>query len=382
MRIFFSAGEPSGDLHGGNLIRALRAQYPAVECVGFGGERMEAAGCRLHYPLCSLALMGFVQVFLSLHKFVRLLKRAERYFREHRPDAVVLIDFPGFNWAIAKRAHELGIPVYYFVPPQIWAWARWRIKKMQRWVDHVLCSLPFEETWYRQHGVNARYLGHPYFDELSRQRLDAAFVAEEKSRPSQIVALLPGSRTHEVEDNLQTLVRAAAEIHAARPDIRFLVACFKDAHARRIDAYIREHNLPFIQTRVGRTAEILDLARACIAVSGSVGLEMLYRGIPSVVVYYMQAYYVPLVGIFKKVRYISIVNLIADEEIFPELLSPRCEAKAAADHVLGWFNDPSAYQAVTNKLAALREKVAEPGACDRAANYILNSLREDLRASA
>jgi lipid-A-disaccharide synthase len=382
MRIFFSAGEPSGDLHGGNLIRALRAQCPAIECVGFGGERMEAAGCRLHYPLCSLALMGFVPVFLSLHRFVRLLKQAERYFREHRPDAVILIDFPGFNWAIAKRAHELGIPVYYFVPPQIWAWARWRIKKMQRWVDHVLCSLPFEEAWYRQHGVNARYLGHPYFDELSRQRLDAAFVAEEKSRRGQLVALLPGSRTHEVEDNLQTIVRAAVEIHAARPDVRFLVACFKDAHAKRVDEYIREHNLPFIQTRVGRTAEILDLARACIAVSGSVGLEMLYRGLPSVVVYYMQAYYVPLVGIFKKVRYISIVNLIADEEIFPELLSPRCEAKAAASHVLGWLNDPSAYQAVTDKLAALREKVAEPGACDRAASYILNSLRANLRASA
>jgi lipid-A-disaccharide synthase len=382
MRIFFSAGEPSGDLHGGNLIRALRAQCPAIECVGFGGERMEAAGCRLHYPLCSLALMGFVPVFLSLHRFVRLLKQAERYFREHRPDAVILIDFPGFNWAIAKRAHELGIPVYYFVPPQIWAWARWRIKKMQRWVDHVLCSLPFEEAWYRQHGVNARYLGHPYFDELSRQRLDAAFVAEEKSRRGQLVALLPGSRTHEVEDNLQTIVRAAVEIHAARPDVRFLVACFKDAHAKRVDEYIREHNLPFIQTRVGRTAEILDLARACIAVSGSVGLEMLYRGLPSVVVYYMQAYYVPLVGIFKKVRYISIVNLIADEEIFPELLSPRCEAKAAASHVLGWLNDPSAYRAVTDKLHALREKVAEPGACDRAASYILNSLRANLRASA
>lgn len=377
MRIFFSAGEPSGDLHGANLIRALQAQFPAIECVGFGGERMERAGCRLQYPLCSLALMGFVPVFLSLHKFVRLLKQAQRYFREYRPDAVILIDFPGFNFALAKRAHELGIPVYYFVPPQIWAWARWRVKKMRRWVDHVLCSLPFEEAWYRQHRVDAHYLGHPYYDELSRQQLDSAFLADEASRPGEVVALLPGSRAQEVKDNLKTLLGAAAEIHTARPSTRFLVACFKDAHAKHINEYLRTHNLAFIRTCVGRTAETLHVARACIAVSGSVGLEILYRGIPAVVVYHMKPYYVPLVPVFKKVPYISLVNLIANEEIFPELLSPHHEAGAAARHVLGWFNDPSAYQAVTHKLAALRAKVAEPGACDRAASYILNSLQEN-----
>src|SRR5205809_442909 len=142
MRVFISAGEPSGDLHGANLIRELQRLHPGVECVGFGGDRMERAGAKLLYPLCSLAVMWFLRVLTKLAVFFRLTKQAGRYFREERPDAVVLIDFPGFHWGLAKRAHAAGIPVFYFVPPQLWAWAGWRVKKVRKWVDHVLCSLP------------------------------------------------------------------------------------------------------------------------------------------------------------------------------------------------------------------------------------------------
>ena len=142
MRIFLCSGEPSGDLHGASLIRAIRRHHPDAEFVGFGGERMEAEGCRLLYPLCRLAVMWFVRVLANAHVFLGLASRADRYFRHHRPDAVILIDYPGFNWWMARRAHFHGIPVFYFVPPQLWAWAGWRVSKMRRWVDHVLCSLP------------------------------------------------------------------------------------------------------------------------------------------------------------------------------------------------------------------------------------------------
>src|SRR5207302_1807357 len=125
-------------------IRALRQLDPGAECAGFGGERMEAAGCRLLYPLCQLAVMGLTRVLIHAPRFLRLLWQADRFFRQQRPDAVVLIDFPGFNWWLARRAHAYGIPVIYFVPPQIWAWASGRVRRMRRWVDHVLCSLPFE----------------------------------------------------------------------------------------------------------------------------------------------------------------------------------------------------------------------------------------------
>src|SRR5271156_5972342 len=164
MRIFISAGEPSGDLHGANLIQSLRQQRPDLEFIGFGGPRMEAAGARLLYPLCQLAVMWFLRVLLNATTFLKVLSQADRYFRHRRPDAVILIDYPGFHWWLARRARFHGIPVFYFVPPQLWAWAGWRVEKMRRFVDHVLCSLPFEEAWYAERGVKARYVGHPYFD--------------------------------------------------------------------------------------------------------------------------------------------------------------------------------------------------------------------------
>ena len=171
--IFFSAGEPSGDLHAANLIRQLQRVAPEVEAVGYGGPQMAAAGCRLHADLTALAVMWFARRLWNLPKFWGLVSRADRYFRHHRPDAVVLVDYPGFNWWIARRAKVHGIPVYYYMPPQIWAWAQWRVGKMRRLVDHVLCNLPFEETWLREHGCRATLVGHPFFDEVGRRPLDA-----------------------------------------------------------------------------------------------------------------------------------------------------------------------------------------------------------------
>jgi lipid-A-disaccharide synthase len=376
MHIFLSAGEPSGDLHAANLVQALRRLDPNAECVGFGGERLEAAGCRLLYPLCGLAVMGLSRVLTNLHFFLRLLWQADRYFRHHRPDRVVLVDFPGFNWWVARRAHAHGIPVYYFVPPQLWAWAGWRVGKMRRSVDQVLCTLPFEEDWYRDRGVPARYIGHPYFDELTQQRLDEEFLALQRSRPGEIIGLLPGSRTQEVEHNLPTLLGAAERIHAARPATRFLAACFKREHARLIAARLTDHQRAFLEVCTARTAEILHLAHSCVAVSGSVGLELLYRGKPAVVVYRVPALLLRLIWIFKKSPYISLVNLLAEKQLFPEYLSDRCEAETAADHVLRWLGDPDAYRAACRELGSLRDRVAQPGACERAAELILGRAHQ------
>jgi lipid-A-disaccharide synthase len=371
MRIFLCAGEPSGDLHGANLVRALRHQCPDIECVGYGGERMAAAGCRLLYPLCDLAVMWFARVVAQAPVFLNLLSRADRFFRHERPDAVVLIDYPGFNWWLARRAHFHGIPVFYFVPPQLWGWAGWRVRKMQRWVDHVLCALPFEEAWYRHRAVSASYVGHPYFDELPQQRLDAAFVAEHQAQPGPIIGLLPGSRDQEIDRNLSTLIRAAGLIQRARPDTRFLVACFRPAQRQRVERYLHGRSLRSITTYAGRTPEIIHLARACVAVSGSVGLELLFHGKPTVVVYRIRRLDLRVSRWFKTSPYISLVNLLAERELFPEFLTDRCEATAISRHVVHWLADTAAYQAVCGELATLRQRVAVPGACERAASYVL-----------
>jgi lipid-A-disaccharide synthase len=375
MRVFVSAGEPSGDLHGANLLTALRELRPDLQVSGFGGERMVAAGCPLVYPLAEHAVVGFARAIASVPHFRRVLALADRHFAEQRPDVVVLIDNPGFHWWLARTARKHGIPVVYFVPPQLWAWGGWRAKKMRRLVDRVLCNLPFEQAWYESRGIGARYVGHPYFDELHEQRLDAAFLAEQRAKPGTVVALLPGSRRQELENNPPSLLRAAEIIHRRRPEVRFVVACLKEEHRRRVEGLLRGSSLP-IEVHAGRTPEIIELAHSTISVSGSVGLELLYRATPSVVTYRASWSGVQLARVLMRCRYISLVNLLADRELFPERLSPRCEAEWMADSVLRWLEDRPAYDALCGELAALRDRVAEPGACGRAARHVLEVAGE------
>lgn len=374
MRLFFSVGEPSGDIHAANLIRSLQRRESHLRFVGFGGDRMEAAGCDLLYPLCRHAVMGLSAVLAEAATFVKLIAEADRCFRRQRPDAVVLIDYPGFNWWIARRAKAQGIPVFYFVPPQLWAWAGWRVKKMRRFVDHVLCTLPFELPWYRARGIDAHYVGHPFFDDLSQQHFDPAFLADQRREGNPIIGLLPGSRNQEVERNWSTQYRAAARIHQARPDVRFLVACHKPHQQERIDDYLRRHEPLPIETCIGRTPEIMELATACIAVSGSVSLELLWRVKPSVIIYRMNALTLRFARFVSKVPWMCLVNLLAEKVLYPEFPTDRCESAAVAERVLNWLNDPAACAALRDELTVLRDGVAETGACDRAAEYLLNAL--------
>jgi lipid-A-disaccharide synthase len=380
MRVFLSAGEPSGDLHAANLLRSLRTLDPNVACAGFGGDRLRAAGCDLLFPLAEHAIMGLGGIVRELPAMWRLLRRATEWIATHRPDAVVLIDYPGFHWWLARAAKKLGVPVVSFVPPQIWSWASHRVRKVRACFDHVLCSLPFEEPWYRERGVAARYVGHPYFDELAGQKLDADFLADQRRRPGPVVALLPGSRQGEIAWNLDTLLGAARVVHAARPDVRFLFACFKEEHRRLVRERLAIARLP-AESYTGRTAEVIHLADTCVAVSGSVGLELLYHGTPSVVVYRLSHFSLQFLRLILNVPYISIVNLLAGRELFPEFLTSHDPSEEVAGRLLGWLNDPPAAAALRGELAALRERVGRPGACQRAAELIA-ALARDRRQAA
>ena len=375
MHVFISAGEPSGDLHGANLIRALRSQHPGIRVTGFGGDRMEAAGAQLLFKLTSLAVMWFGKVLANIRTFVGLARQAEASFQSDRPDAVVLIDYPGFNFALAKRAHAAGIPVYFFVPPQLWGWAGWRVKKVRRWFDAVLTALPFEETWYRERGVKTHYVGHPYYDELANQRLDEPFLAEQRVKAGPVVAILPGSRNQEVVRNFTDMLAAARKIHAARPDVRFLVASFNSHQAEIAQAMVKQSGLA-IEFHVGRTPEIIELATCCLSVSGSVSLEMMYGLKPAAILYKVGRIH-SFVGhqLLKMAKYITLVNLLADREIYPEFATCRDRTSELAGHALRWLNDPVERAKCVEQLQAVRDEVGRPGACDRAATFLLESLR-------
>lgn len=378
MRIFLSAGEPSGDLHAANLIRSLRKYFPNAEFEGFGGDRMAQAGASLHYKLANLAVMWFLNVLLNAFTFIRLIFMADRHFRDERPDAVVLVDYPGFNWWIARCAKGRGIPVFYFVPPQIWAWAGWRVSKVRRHVDLVLCSLPFEPAWYHARGVSqAIYIGHPYFDELVERSLETRFLAEQRVRSGDLIVLLPGSRNLEVLRNLPDMVEAARTLAQKRPGIRFAVACLHERHqamAEQIitDSIHRKGPIPGagIDVHAGRTAELIRLGQVAWAVSGSVSLELMYEALPTVVVYKVKRVDLWIARPFIKARYISLVNLLADREVFPEYLTSADVSPQLTDWAIKWLDDPAARARAVESLAELRGQVARPGASDRAAEQI------------
>jgi lipid-A-disaccharide synthase len=336
--------------------------------------------------------MWLARALVNLHKFWNLVGRADRFFRHHRPDAVVLIDYPGFNWWIARRAKAHGIPAFYYTPPQIWAWAQWRVKKMRRLVDHVLCSLPFEEPWLREHGCNATFVGHPFFDEVRRQSLDETFVARMQSRPGPLVTILPGSRTQEVVHNLKWFLKAAGHVREAVPDARFAVAAFKPHQAEIAAREAGQSGLP-IEIYSGKTPELIRAADCCMACSGSVSLELLCQTKPTVILYWISPLAYRVQKFFRKVKYITLVNLLATDELFPDDLTPydpgqpdahrvlfpeylTCEDKSAeiAAHIAGWLTDSAAREKLVDRLAELKAEIAHGGASARASEYILRAL--------
>jgi lipid-A-disaccharide synthase len=401
MRVFFSVGEPSGDLHGANLIGALRTRQPDWQFVGYGGPRMAAAGCTLHADLTQLAVMWITRVIVNLHKFVGLLVRADRYFRDERPDAVVLIDYPGFNWWIARRAKARGIPVFYYGTPQLWAWASHRVRKMRRYVDHVLCKLPFEEAWFRERGCHATYVGHPYFDELRAQRLDVDFVRHVRGAGGPLVVILPGSRTQEVEANTQAFLKAAAKVALRAPSVRFAVAAFTEPQAEIVRRKAADRGVP-VDVFVGRTPELIHAADCCLACSGSVSLELLHHAKPSVVLYQVGPVGYVVQSLFRRVRYITLVNLLTAPDIragwpagvfdpgdardrhvlLPEYLTRTDKSDELAGHVIEWLFHPTARADRATQLAALRDRVGQGGASERAAAYLADALSRQTSASA
>ena len=377
MRIFISAGEPSGDIHAAELVHALKKRLPEAEFLGFGGEHLESAGVRLLYPLVELAVMWFGRVLLNLHKFIRLANQAEAVFRDDPPDALIIVDYPGFHWALAKRAKRHGVPVYYYVPPQLWAWAGWRVEKVRKWVDLLLCSLPFEPDWYRQRGIEGAIdIGHPFFDDDAHRVIDDAFVADRRAESGRLVAILPGSRTQELTRNLPMMLRAAVQLAETHPDVRFAVACLNHRHLQLAEELVAKSGLDRsrIALHAGKTRELIRSAELAWSVSGSVSLELLVEAVPTVILYALRPIELKIARRFMKAKSITLVNLLADRELMPEYLTDGDAAPDLDRWAALWLDNPARRAEASQSLADLRARVARPGAPDRAADAILAAL--------
>ncbi|TWU22110.1 Glycosyl transferase [Novipirellula galeiformis] len=376
-RIFFSVGEPSGDQHAARLITHLKQAYPEIQTTGFGGESMQAAGCELELDLTKHAVVGILEVLPKLREFFRFVDQAEAIFKTGTIDAVVLVDFPGFNWHIAKRAKQYGIPVYYYCPPQLWAWGGWRVRKMKRLVDHVLAVLPVEQTYFSKHNIPATYVGHPFFDAVASAKLDEhllARLAKQSDDGDQLVAVLPGSRTHEVQRTWPVMLESIRRLAKTDPDAKFLVAAYRDRHCLwcRNQLTAADAELP-IEFYVDRTSEIIEAARCAMMVSGSVSLELMARRTPAAVTYRIGRFLYAFAKMVVKLDSITLPNLMSPRKVFPEFISVGSTEPAVeflTQSVGAFLHDEFYYQQTLASIDELRRQHAGGGATAKAANWI------------
>lgn len=380
-QIFVSAGEPSGDIHAANLIRAMTAATPALAASGFGGPRMAGAGCRIHFPLVDHPIMGLAGAVRSLPLMRRLLREFDALAAASPPDALVLVDYPGFNMRLAEIAHRRGIPVFYHVPPQIWAWGSWRVHRLARCVDEILCTLPFEEAWYRTRGAKAaHYIGHPFFDDLADRTPEASREAVfDGAGEGRRVVLLPGSRLWEARRNLRLLFDASKRLAEKAGGLDLHVAAFNEPIAEEARGAARAAGAA-CRIHVQRTRELLAGADLAIAVSGSVSLELLHFEVPSVIIYRAPWHWQHVLRpLLLHAPHVTLVNLIAGQRVFPEFVGTGDfsgpVAAAAAEILL----DPVRRAEVKRKLSWLKRTYAAPGASAAAAKRILDRLSLERR---
>jgi lipid-A-disaccharide synthase len=368
-----SCGEASGDLYAGALVTALGARENGVEVYGLGGERFQAAGGELVGDFRGLAVTGLVEALQVLPQSWAMYRRLIEVARTRRPDALVLIDYPDFNFRLMAAVRRLGVPIVYYVSPQIWAWRPGRMQAMKTLVDLVLPIFPFEQALYERAGVNVRFVGHPLVElALARQPRDA-FLREIGLDPSRrVLALLPGSRPNELGRLVPVLAAAVPRIASEVDGLQFVVARAPGL-GRAFFAPFEGMGVP-LRTVEGRTDDVLAAADVVVTASGTATVQAALHGKPMVVVYRLSPVSYRLGKPLVRVDMYSMVNLVAGARVVPELIQDGCTPETVSAEAIGLFTDHDRVERMRDDLAIVRERLGEPGASGRAADAILELI--------
>ena len=374
MRLMLSCGEASGDLYAGALVEALRAREPGIDVFGLGGDRFKSAGGRLVGDFHGLAVTGLLEAVRVLPESYAMYRRLVHAAKTQRPAALVLIDYPDFNFRLMAAVKRLGIPIVYYVSPQLWAWRSGRIQTMKALVDRVLPIFPFEEALYRDEGMDVRFVGHPLVDlaivRHSREELAQQLELDAK-KP--IVALLPGSRANELRRIVPVLAAAVPRIASAVMGTQFVVARAPDLP----DSYFA----PFqgsgapMRVVVGAADDILAASDVVITASGTATVQTALHGTPMVVVYRLSPVTYKLGKPLVRVSMFSMVNLVAGRRIVEELIQDGCTPEAVARETVELLTNPDRVADMKEQLAIVREKLGGTGASGRAADAVLEVAR-------
>jgi lipid-A-disaccharide synthase len=382
-KILIIAGETSGDLHGARLVEHLKEECPGLSVYGIGGDEMRRAGVELAFHASELAVVGLVEVLGRLRTIVRAFRSIKRSLSEDRPDLVVLIDFPDFNLRMARHASRRGIPVVYYISPQIWAWRRSRVRHIARHVTRMIVIFPFEEALYREHGVPVTYVGHPLMDRFQPDRAEPepedAYRRYGLSPLHPVLGLFPGSRASEVRALLPVMLRGARLLHRRFPRMQFLLGQGPGLEDDVYQEILGETDLPLACSRdgIGPGTTVCDLA---LVASGTATLEMALLRIPMVVVYRVSRFTFLLGRLLVRVPVIGMVNLVSEKAVVPELIQGELTAESVYEACVPFFEHANYYTQVKHDLAKVEGMLGGPGASARAANVVLDVLSEGQRA--
>jgi lipid-A-disaccharide synthase len=367
MKYYLVAGEASGDLHGANLMKALKALDSQAEFRFFGGDLMQAEGGMLVKHYASMGFMGFLEVALNLNRIFKNLKFCREDIFAWQPDALVLIDFPGFNLRIAEYAKKHGILVCYYISPKVWAWNQKRVLKIKRIVDHLFCILPFEVDFYKKWDMQVDYVGNPLLDAIAAFKPNANFLKENGIENKKVIALLPGSRRQEISLILPDMLAVTDKY----PGHQFVIAGAPTFDREYYSQFIGVKNIPVI---FNSTYDILTVAEAGIITSGTAVLETALFHVPQVVVYKGSRISVGIARMVVKIRFISLVNLIMDKLVVKELIQNDCNPGTITAELDNILKDKTYRQQMLDDYAQLDQKMGKPGASSRTASLILQYI--------
>jgi lipid-A-disaccharide synthase len=365
MKYYIIAGEASGDLHGSNLMKALKQKDPNAEFRFWGGDLMAKQGGTLVKHYRDLAFMGFLEVAMNLRTILNNIKFCKEDIKNNKPDILILVDYPGFNLRIAKFAKEQGIKVVYYISPQLWAWKEGRVEIIKKYVDEMMVILPFEEDFYKKHGVESHFVGHPLLDAISTLEdiTTENFKRENGLNEKEIIALLPGSRKQEVEKMLQIML-------SVRPyfkEYQFVIAGAPSLPKEFYEKYV-DDNVHFVSNK---TYDLLRCSKAALVTSGTATLETALLNVPEVVCYRgSKVSYAIAKRLVKNIKYISLVNLIMDREVVKELIQNDLNTNNLVDELKKILSTEKRFE-VFRDYELLREKLGGKGASDHAADVIL-----------
>ena len=373
MKYYIIAGEASGDLHGSNLVASIRQKDPGAKIRAWGGEKMRRNGANVVKNYHDLAFMGFVEVLMNLQTIVKNIKYCKKDIAEFNPDALILIDYPGFNLKIAKWAKKKGFKVFYYISPQVWAWKRRRVYTIKKVVDKMLCILPFEKKFYDNYDVDCQFVGHPLLDEIAKvEPVDRQkfYKANRLNPKKEIIALLPGSRKQEVSRMLTVML----DVVKMFPSYQFVVACAPSLPVSYYKKIIGEK--ANVRLVLNRTYQLLQLSSAAVVTSGTATLETALLDVPEVVCYKANRISYLIARQVAKVKYICLVNLIMDRLVVKELIQNDMTANNIRDELQSLLNSSKRQKKLLEEYEELKYVLGNTGASDRAAETIISYVKK------